>query len=421
MEKDICDLIDSINELSIEHTTTTENSVLKKGGQYFTLSPSLLSSLFERTSHLSTRRKIDILEPSYGTGRVILECVKQFGKRCNITGIEINKELFEKTNVKLKSADCKINLIQDDFLQHDFKRDKYDLIVGNPPYFEMKLSKEQREEYKEIISGRVNIYSLFLYKCIQLLKTNGHLHFVLPKSILSSKYFNLLRHYIYKTCDIIDIITFDNDSMFRKAKQNVIVLLLRKHEIELEMIDFSNLDNKHVVVVNNRLIFTKESALIDKLLQNSTTICNLNCTVKTGPTEWNKWKEDLTDETEGTLQLIYANNLNNDDLEPTSRNKGRSRLKITEKTKSSIQRGPFILINRIISPQNPILKIYFEKSRERQYFVENHVNIISGSLEDLEIIYKSLQNPKTTEFIKAFCSNTQLSQDELETIIPIFR
>lgn len=417
---DIDNLIQTIHDLSIEHTNTNSTNILKKSGQYFTLSPSLLNALFQNTQHFLKKKQISILEPSYGTGRVILECMKNFGNNSKITGIEIDKGLHQKTKEKLENEIPNLNLINDDFLTHHFEN-KYDLIIGNPPYFEMKLTKEQKEEYQDIISGRANIYSLFLYKCINLLNKNGRLHFVLPRSILSSKYFTRLRHFIYKHCNILNIITFDNDSLFKKAKQNVIVLLLEKRSKSLDLVDLDNLDNNYTISINHRLVFTKYKEKIGYICNNTTSINNLNCYVKTGPTEWNKWKDNLTDNTspDNTLPLIYSNNLNKDDLSST-RNQNRSRLHVNQNTKNMIEKGPFILVNRIISPQNPILRIYFERTN-KEYFIENHVNIIRGdSVLSLEKIYKSLQNDKTIEFIKLFSSNTQISQDELENIIPIF-
>ena len=63
---------------------------------------------------------------------------------------------------------------------------------------------------------------------------------------------------------------------------------------------------------------------------------------------------------------------------------------------------------------NPVL------IKDKEYFYENHVNIIIGDYINLKIIYDSLISSNTIEFIKMIASNTQLSQFELENIIPVF-
>ena len=69
-----------------------------------------------------------------------------------------------------------MNIINADFLSHNFtdmNSEYYDMIVGNPPYFEFTLSNELKKKYKDVISGRVNIYTLFIKKSIILLKPKG--------------------------------------------------------------------------------------------------------------------------------------------------------------------------------------------------------------------------------------------------------
>ena len=59
-----------------------------------------------------------------------------------------------------------LEIFQSDFLELNIIK-KYDLIVGNPPYFEIKKKDLKYEGYQTVISGRINIYTLFLYKCIR--------------------------------------------------------------------------------------------------------------------------------------------------------------------------------------------------------------------------------------------------------------
>ena len=166
----------------------------------------------------------EILEPSFGSGQFldILIKLKSNSNKINITGIELNKELHKLVKQKYKDY----NLLCENFLNYETDK-QYDLIVGNPPYFEFLLDKIRKEQYKEIICGRVNIYTLFIYKSIQLLKPNGKIIFVIPTSLLSSKYFEKLRFYIYKHCNIECIEILKNND-FKDALQSTMIFKISK-------------------------------------------------------------------------------------------------------------------------------------------------------------------------------------------------
>ena len=97
-------------------------------------------------------------------------------------------------------------------------------------------------------------------------------------------------------------------------------------------------------------------------------------------------------------------------------------MNITEQNKHLIITGPYILINRIVGLDPPRLNIYFQRNNgeESKCFIENHVNVIKGEISCLEKVYNSLRDPRTITFIKELIGNTQLSQYELQNIIPIF-
>jgi len=78
----------------------------------------------------------------------------------NITGIELIEELYILVKNKY-SKNKNIKLINCDFLKWITDK-QFDLIIGNPPYFEMYLDEGDKKKYIEIISGRVNMYSLFI-------------------------------------------------------------------------------------------------------------------------------------------------------------------------------------------------------------------------------------------------------------------
>lgn len=415
-----------IHELSIKYTSETNKDYLKQFGQFFTLSPEILSKLM---GDLKLPKKATILEPSAGTGAIILECMKHF-KNFSLDAIEIDKNVYDKTKLLFDRVPSSVgalpHMMNADFLKFDFKEKRYDLIIGNPPYFE--ITKEIRtsisDEFKEIVvgSGRINIYSLFIYKCIKLLKPKGQLVFIIPKTILSGKYFSKLRMYIHQNCNILDIIKFDNNKLFKKALQSVIILKLERASAP------GRLDYK--MFIDNELYFVKDPTQLS-LNVDTTTISKLNCTVKTGNVVWNQHKELLCDTLNvgenSSLQLIHSSNfkegnlvLNTVDPALGDGTPKKQYMNITEQNKHLIITGPYILINRIVGLDPPKLNIYFERNNgeESKCFIENHVNFIKGP--NLTRIYNSLRDPRTITFIKELIGNTQLSQHELENIIPIF-
>jgi tRNA1(Val) A37 N6-methylase TrmN6 len=384
-----------INQISISYTKNIDKNYLKKHGQFFTINQNLLDKIIDKKLNPKT-----ILEPSFGTGRIIIEC-KKYYPNAKIDGVELETKLFNKIKDIIKN----VKFINQDYLTLNENK-KYDLIIGNPPYFEVDSQLINKNKYIELINGgRLNIYSLFIYKSINLLNENGQIRFIIPSSILTSKYFTKIREYIVKHTEVIDIINFNDDNLFNKVKQNVIILVLQKKKNT----------GKYIQIINDRLIFICNKDIIKKLLKNSTTIYKLNCKVKTGNIEWNKYKDELKFTNLEKKPLIKSENLSN----TTGNTTTQYYIKLTTENKQKLIKMPCILVNRIINYANPKLNVYYKQTND-PVFIENHVNVIMGNKDKLDLIYKSLQNKKTIQFIKEFISNTQISQDELENIIPIY-
>ena len=71
--------------------------------------------------------------------------------------------------------------------------ERYDLVITNPPYFKLPLDDERALAAKSIIHGQPNIYYIFLYIAAKLLKTNGEIISINPRSFTSGNYFRSFR------------------------------------------------------------------------------------------------------------------------------------------------------------------------------------------------------------------------------------
>ena len=173
------------SDLSILLTKTLKNK--KEKGIFFTPF-SIINKLLIILKKFKFK---SVLEPSCGTGHFIEKIQSNY--KVDITGIELEKDIFDKIE-HLKNKDTK--LINANFLKYQFTK-KYDLIVGNPPFFTIKKKDVVNKEDCKYFEGRPNIFILFIIKSLTLLNKNGLIAFVLPSSFLNCIYFNKLRTEIY--------------------------------------------------------------------------------------------------------------------------------------------------------------------------------------------------------------------------------
>ena len=153
-----------LTDITVKYMENTDINHRKSLGQYFTpktIREAILSKL--------PNKKINpkILDPGCGTGEFLITADKYF-KNPDIHGWDIDRELIDVAKENIPRAKLK-NL--DALLSQDYN--KYDFVIGNPPYFEFSPPKEIRGKFREVINGRINIFSLFIYQGIKLLKKDG--------------------------------------------------------------------------------------------------------------------------------------------------------------------------------------------------------------------------------------------------------
>lgn len=214
VEDTLCESI-CYSTLSVSLTKTITSTEKKQHGIFFT-PPSTIVRNIDRL-HPYMGNITNVLEPSCGSCEYISILDKKY--RLTITGIEIHKDIFdsiasfEKPNIHLHNAD---------YLKYT-PNCKYDLIIGNPPYFVMS-KHEVDNSYYEYFDGRPNIFILFIIKSLRLLTPDGILSFILPKSFLNCVYYDKTRKYIIDHFKIIDIIEC-NVKYLETAQETIIMII----------------------------------------------------------------------------------------------------------------------------------------------------------------------------------------------------
>lgn len=145
------------------------------------------------------KETVRILEPSVGVGNFLPLIIKKFeGKRIILDVVDIDEHSLEFAELILKNYNipdtCTINYIHDDFLLHNFE-ERYDYIIGNPPFFKMKSSNKLLNIYRRnaINKATTNICSFFLDKAISL---GNYVALVFPKFLLNTPEFAPTRSYL---------------------------------------------------------------------------------------------------------------------------------------------------------------------------------------------------------------------------------
>jgi len=393
------------SDLSYVLTKKLDKEEKKKYGIYFTPKDTIILTLQLLKPYIKNIKTI--LEPSCGSGEYIKLLNKQI-KNCNITGIEYNKIIYDSIQESIKGDN--INLINQDYLQYETDV-TFDLIIGNPPYFVMKKN-DTDNKYYQYFEGRPNIFIPFIIKSLKLLKKDGILSFVLPKSFINCLYYDKTRNYINKNYKILHIVDC-NDSYIDTKQETIIIIIQNKQG-----------DNKEFLLeINNFTILGSKENILDikKLYINSTSLFQEDFVVNVGNIVWNQCKDILSDDNNKT-RLIYSSDISKNELILNNYKNKEKKNFINKKGNLT----PILVINRGYG----VGKYNFEYCliRNINYLIENHLICIkyTKSITDEKLIEKyykiidSLNNEKTKKFIKIYFGNSAINTTELKYILPFY-
>lgn len=233
-------------------------TVEKLAGRYYT--PYALAQFIVQWGMEGEIEITNILEPSCGDG-VFLDALRTIESRFLCTAIEIFEEEATKAADRL-ILDDRFNIVVSDFYKKymdEITENKYQLIVGNPPYIRYQyLTVEQRDIQTQILemsnlksNKLINAWVAFVVATISLLDENSKIGLVIPAELLQVKYAEQLRSYLMNELTEITIITFE-ELVFTGVDQEVVVLLGTKRAFhegihQMKILEFSNVDD----LVNN--------------------------------------------------------------------------------------------------------------------------------------------------------------------------
>lgn len=422
-------------EVTEQHISSLSLEARKALGQYMT--PSSIGDVMAQMLDLDPDGSPSVLDPACGTGELLL-AAQRACPNAGLFGFDVDEGMVAAASENVPDANIRLLSIFDEASVSE--HGKYDYVIGNPPYFEMKkddpdLASESIEGFAALSDkGRLNIYSLFVEYAMRLVHIGGKVSFLVPPSMNNGAFFKCLRRRVLELGVVREIrLVRENDS-FEDALTSVQILLLERTDAGYE----KNLEasKDYVYDTGSTIIFTDRKDVIEEFSKGKASLVAQGFTVKTGTVVWNKYKGDFAKgnicssdgvvRTDGKREAAPGN-----DMAPVLFAKDISAdnaLALSDKVSAPghwlpesaarLDKGPAIIVNRIVgSLDNPRLRFaYVDLDR---FYGENHVNVITradGDVQKMKQLFEVLSAVKPDDlsaYLQAVTGNTQLSATEL--------
>jgi len=137
------------------------------------------------------------------------------------------------------------------------ERGGFDIIIGNPPYIEIKKFKNQIEKkiFSKMYSSAYKLYDisiLFIERGFQLLKENGFFSFILTNKLVSNDSSERIRKLLLAKTKFKSIIDVSYIPVFKEAATYPIIITFQKNSMKPET---SNLENTFDVIPRLQELF----------------------------------------------------------------------------------------------------------------------------------------------------------------------
>lgn len=463
----------TIYERTLEYNRNIERDVKRGIGQYFT--PPQIASFMASLSEIN-RENVRVLDAGAGTGMLGAAAVLNLLNQGNVRRIHL--DLFEndenvipllKENMHLLEIEAaehnKIftyNIYNENFIDHYdtnwnglveiLEEDKYDLAIGNPPYKKIKKDDPESQVMMSIVHGQPNLYFLFTAMATSLLKNNGEIIYIVPRSFTSGLYFKRFREYLLRNVYFKNIHLFTNRrEVFqgeRVLQELMIFRAIKNNNINRDQlnIEISNsranlfeadqfLVNYNVIVdLNTEDLYIKipengeQLNILEMFSRWDQNLLSLGFQMKTGPVVDFRATEFLSEQPidNVTVPLLWAGHIRDNVINYPLNRYGKPQYFISQPESQNrlIENDNYLIVKRLTSREENrriVVSIYQAELEFENIGIENHLNYIvknnghflPNELYGLFVIFNSTY---IDNYYRILNGSTQVNATEVNSI-----
>lgn len=221
-------------ELQLKYENNTSIEYRKKQGQFFTpvQIARFMAGLFSKIP-----TQYHLLDPGAGLGILTAAFCERLAQLSSPR--QLKAHIFENDSrmipfLRTNLDNCKIVLCnaghsfdyivhEEDFVlssssdldgQHNFnnimRNVRFNGVIMNPPYFKVRKHSEYSKLMKNIVHGQPNIYAFFMALAARLLKEDGEIVSITPRSFCNGLYFRGFRRWFFNRVALDHIHIFES-------------------------------------------------------------------------------------------------------------------------------------------------------------------------------------------------------------------
>lgn len=214
---------------------------------------------------------VRLLDPGAGVGSLAAAVVERFHRETtaaavSVTAVELDESLTPRLAKTLDDLECTFasmtELVHADFIDWGTDRvagfasldfERFDLVVMNPPYRKIATNSPERLRVSGLGVEVSNLYAAFVAVAIHLLKPDGQLVAIIPRSFANGPYFRSFRADFLRTMSLRRLHVYGaRNSAFgdeNVLQENVILQAVRTAERRPVLVTTSSGVDDHLLSV----------------------------------------------------------------------------------------------------------------------------------------------------------------------------